>query len=106
MQFSCPYLRGAVELTKEREEHIRERHPDLLPKLADRIAIVLADPDDVRRSSRSGSARLFSRWFDDIMAGKHVVVVVVSQSAPRRHWVITSYLVKRLAQGDVEWKRS
>lgn len=25
--FPCPYLKGAVELTKERERHITERHP-------------------------------------------------------------------------------
>jgi hypothetical protein len=49
---------------------------------------------------------LFSRWFDDIMGGKHLVVVVVSEAAARRHWVITAYLVGTLGQGDVEWKRS
>jgi len=31
-RFPCPYLKRDVELTTEREEHIRERHPDLLPK--------------------------------------------------------------------------
>ncbi len=52
-------------------------------------------------------ARLFSRRFDDIIGGKHVVVVVVSQTAPaRRHWVITAYLVGKLGPGEVEWKRS
>jgi len=49
---------------------------------------------------------LFSRRFDDIMGGKHVVVVVVSEVAARRHWVITAYLVTRLGQGEVEWKRN
>lgn len=28
---SCPHLGGDVELTEEREQHIRERYPDLLP---------------------------------------------------------------------------
>ena len=31
-KFDCPYLNNVVELTKERESHIAERHPDLLPK--------------------------------------------------------------------------
>ena len=30
--FPCPYLGGDVELTDERERHIAERHPDLLPE--------------------------------------------------------------------------
>ncbi len=96
MRMVCPYLGGEVELTQEREKHIEEHHPDLLPGFLDRIAETLANPDQVRLSSRLGSARLFSRWFDDI---------VVSEIAPRRHWVVTAYLVSKLALGIVEWKR-
>jgi hypothetical protein len=106
VQFSCPYLAGEVELTEEREKHIGDRHPELLPKIPDRIRTTLAEPHEVRRSARSASARLFSRWFDDIMGGKHVVVVVVSEVRPRRHWVITAYVVSKLGPGDVEWTRS
>jgi hypothetical protein len=67
VRFSCPYLAGEVELTEEREKHIADRHPELLPKFRDRIRATLAEPHEVRRSARSASARLFSRWFDDIM---------------------------------------
>jgi hypothetical protein len=52
LRLHCPYLHGDVELTEERERHIRERHPDLLPKYRDGIAEVLSDPDEVRRSAR------------------------------------------------------
>lgn len=31
-RFPCTYLNGEVELTEERERHITERHPDLLPE--------------------------------------------------------------------------
>ncbi len=106
-RFTCPYLDGEVELTEEREQHIKERHPELVPKCQERIAQTLADPDEVRRSSRLANARLFSRRFDDIIEGKNVVVVVVSQTAPaRRHGVITAYLVGKLGPGEVEWKRN
>ncbi len=106
MRFSCPYLAGEVELTEEREKHIGDRHPELLPKFRDRIRVTLAEPHEVRHSARSAHARLFSRWFDDIMGGKHVVVVVVSEGMAHRHWVITAYLVSKLGQGDLEWTRS
>jgi phage tail tube protein FII len=62
--------------------------------------------DLVRRSARSVDARLFSHWFGEMMGGKHVVVVVVSEVRARRHWVITAYLVGKLVPGDVEWKRN
>ena len=106
MRFSCPYLAGEVELTEEREKHIGDRHPELLPKIRERLRVTLAEPDSVRRSARSADARLFSRWFDDIIGGKHVVVVVVSERRTRRHWVITAYVVSKLGQGVVEWTRN
>ncbi|SRR6266581_3333896 len=106
-QFPCPYLHGMVELTDERERHIAERHPDLLPEHRERIADTLADPDQVRRSLRFRNARLFSRWFDAIRGGKHVVIIVMSESdSSSRHWIITAYLARKLAEGESEWKRN
>ena len=106
-RFACPYLHAQVELTDERERQIAERHPDLLPEHRGRIAKTLADPDQVRRSARLGSARLFSRWYTDLRGGKHVVVVVVTEAgADGRHWIITAYIARKLAEGDVEWERS
>jgi len=106
-RFPCPYLNREVELTEERERHIAERHPDLLPEFRNHIADTLAVPDQVRRSMRFGNARLFSRWYTDVKRGKHVVVVVVSEpDAANRHWIITAYLTRKLIEGEVEWKRS
>ena len=106
--FPCAYLDADVELTDEREYHIADRHPDLLPNHRQRIADTLANPDQVRRSSRVGNARLFSRWFDSLRGGKYVIVVVASESPPSvRHWIITAYIARKLATGgDVEWERT
>ena len=106
-RFPCPYLNGEVELTEERERHITERHPDLLPEHRPRIAETLSIPDHVRTSARFGSVKLFSRWYPEVRQGKHVVVVVVSERTPQqRHWIITAYLASKLAQGGVEWQRT
>jgi hypothetical protein len=90
----------------EREAHIAERHPDLLPEHRDRIGTTLADPDQVRRSRRFGAAKLFSRWCSDVKGGKRIVVVVVSLAEDGRHWIITAYIARKLAEGEVEWVRS
>ena len=104
--FRCPYLDSEVELTDEREYHITLRHPDLLPMYQQCIPDTLILPDEVRRSSRIGNARLFSRWFEWLRGGKYVVVVVVSNPIPtERHWIVTAYMTNRLTGGDVEWKR-
>ena len=60
-RFPCPYVQTEVELTEEREQHIAERYPDLLLEHRTCIADTLADPDQVRRSTRLRSARLFTR---------------------------------------------
>jgi hypothetical protein len=104
--FPCPYLEGEVELTDEREAHIAQTHPDLLPEYLVRIEQTLAAPDLVRRSVRMSAARLFYRWFDDVRRGKYVVVVVVSEVAPvGRHWIITAYLTRQVTSGGVEWRK-
>ena len=51
--FPCPYLKSEVELTDERETHIAETHPDLLPEDLPRVKQTLADPNQVRRTQAS-----------------------------------------------------
>jgi hypothetical protein len=105
--FPCPYLGCEVELSDERERHIAETHPELLPEHKNKIGDTLSDPDQVRRSKRFTNACLFSKWYDDLLKGKHLVVVVVSETLPRnRDWVVTAYVTKRIPEGDVEWKRN
>nr|VFK66061.1 MAG: hypothetical protein BECKUNK1418G_GA0071005_10787 [Candidatus Kentron sp. UNK]VFK69397.1 MAG: hypothetical protein BECKUNK1418H_GA0071006_101322 [Candidatus Kentron sp. UNK] len=82
------------------------RHPEFLPEHRKWIAKTLANPDQVRTSTRFGNAKLFSRWYTDLRKGKHVVVVVVSETAPRRHWIITAYISRKLAGGEVEWTKN
>jgi hypothetical protein len=105
--FPCPYLGGEVELSDERERHIAQHHPDLLPDHKDRIGGTLADPDQVQRSKRFGNARLFSKWYDDLVKGKQLVVVVVSEVQPKdRNWIVTAYIASKITEGESEWKRS
>jgi hypothetical protein len=51
--FPCPYLKGEVELTDEREVHIAQTHPDLLPEYLPQVKQTLIDPDQVRRTQAS-----------------------------------------------------
>jgi hypothetical protein len=50
---------------------------------------------------------MFARWFDDIMGGKNVIVVVVSTEATAaRHWVVTAFLSRSAPKGDLEWEKA
>lgn len=102
----CPHLNAQVELTAERERHIAEHHPDLLPAQRGLLDRVLADPDEVRWDASYPSTRLFVRRFADAVAGRNVVVVVVTGEPPdTRHWIVTAFTSRRPPKGDVEWKR-
>jgi hypothetical protein len=103
----CPFLGRRVELTDERLEHIESEHPDLLPAHFERLVEALADPDVVYLSRYDASSRLFTKWFSEVLAGKHVVVVVVTDDQPTlRSWVVTSYLTSKPVSGDVIWQRT
>ena len=105
--FPCPYLSGKVEFSDEREGHIAENHPDLLPEYRDCLADTLADPEQIRISEHFKNARLFNKWFDNVRGGKFIVVVVVSEFSPvPRHWIITAYIARKLAGGKIEWTKS
>jgi hypothetical protein len=98
--FPCPTLGGNVELTDEREAHIAFQHPDLLPEFLAEIGETLAEPEEVRTSRRISSERRFYRWFHHVREGKYIAVVVVSETAPKsRHWIVTSYITRRLPAG-------
>ncbi|QTA81032.1 Uncharacterized protein dnl_33550 [Desulfonema limicola] len=95
-------------MTEEREHHITDTHPGLLPEHIGCIADTLADPDQIRTSFRFANAKMFTRWFEGLREGKYLVVVVVSDGFPfERHWIITAYIARRLASsGDIEWTKS
>ena len=68
--------RGAVELTDEREEHIRERHPLISsPAHADQLRLAIESPDDVQDGTWAGSTLLIC-WAATIRSGRWVAVAV------------------------------
>ena len=103
--FECPYLGGRVELTDEREAHIRDYHPEALTPGRDLIGRTLRDPDLIRRDQRDpANTRLISRWYDQVRGGRHVVVSVVRE--PGRDWVVTAFTAEWVEERDIEWTRS
>lgn len=106
--FDCPYLGAQVELTDEREAHIRRLHPEVLTPARNLLADTMAEPDSVRRDyDDPDRTRHFSRWYDDLRGGRHLVVVVVTDEVPaRRHWIVTVYASVEFEERDILWERS
>ena len=99
-----------MELTDEREAHIRLEHPELLANGFDLMSWTLADPDVIREDVDSADTLLFSRWYDvptHRRGGRHAVVaVVIDAGASPRTWIVTAYVARRVPERDVIWRRS
>jgi hypothetical protein len=90
----CKSLGDDIHLTEERKAHIRAGHPEVSPAYDDCILNTMSSPDQVRPSKRVKDAFLLSRFFPEMLNGKHLVVVVVSTEG--RYWVATAYATRKL----------
>ncbi len=101
----CTFLNEYIEFSQDRIDHILERHPEMDKILKEKIVFVISDPDIILKSSKTDSGMLFSKWFSDVLFGKYVVVVILSEEK-KRHWIVTSYITRRLSQGEIIWKKN
>lgn len=100
-RFFCPFLNQDVELSCEREEHVRTYHPDIEPFM-ERLGEVLEDPDEIRKSLHDEEVILFYRRLKSIPE-KFLVTVV-----KRRHrsFMLTAYLTPKIKEGERLWKKA
>lgn len=85
-----------VELTSERKKHILTFHPDLKPYIK-LIREVLLLPDDLKISKSDPDSLLFYKYFDTILNGKYIAVVVKVNG---RNFILSSYLTGRIKSGE------
>lgn len=90
----CTALNSNVVLTQERLKHIEQGHPEVAPEHIDKIVETIQDPGLVRVSRRQTGGLLLSRWYPEILNGKHLVVVVISTE--KRSWVATAYFTRQI----------
>jgi hypothetical protein len=89
-----------VWLTDDVRAMVLHKHPEAVGFI-DRIAQVLAEPDEVRRSIRDSRSILYYRFEDGVLGGKWVVVVV---KRVERHYISTLYATDQIKSGDLIWK--
>jgi len=80
---------------------ILRKHPEV-EEFIDQIALVVAEPDEVRRSIRDERSVLYYRYDADLLNGKWIVVVVKRID---RNFVSTMYATDQIKSGEVIWNR-
>src|SRR5215471_7869170 len=92
-----------IELTEERWQHIVTEHPEV-SEHKEKIPVVLADPDYVKRSQRDEHVILYYQYFTDILDGKYLLIVVKKDQA--RSFILTGYVTRSVMRGETLWERS
>ena len=99
----CPYFDGnVVEITDERYRHVVANHDDFALGYWEKAGETIQDPDLVIRRKRDNGAVMLYRWYDDL--DKNVVVVVRSD-LNGRNWLVTAYMTRKSAQGELLWAK-
>ena len=96
----CPYLGGIVEITDERYRHVLENHSDFALDYWERAGETIRDPDLVARRQQDEGAVMIYRWYDDI--DKNVMVAVRTDPGGR-NWLVTAYMTRDIAGGELLW---
>jgi len=92
---------NSIEITKERWKHVCEQHPEM-KSYFDNMIITLDDPDVIRISKSDGTVRLYYRFFESLLKGKYILVVVKSN---KRNFLVTAYVTDYIKIGEEIWKR-
>jgi len=84
-----------IELTNERKNYFLVRHAGLRYHFS-KVKSVLTEPDEIRYSKRDNKVLLFYKFFDKILSGKYIAVVV---RVNRRSFIITAYITDKVKIG-------
>ena len=99
----CPYFDGGiVEITDERYAHVLSRQDDFAPVYWERAGEAIRDPDLVIMREQDEGAVMLYRWYDDIDKN---VVTVVRTDPNGRHWLVTAYMTRNMAKGELLWTK-
>ena len=92
----------AIFLDEEVRQIVLSKHPEV-SQFIDRVVTTLRDPDVVRQSKLTKRSRLYYRFFEDILRGKFLVVVVKCVDLD---FVSTVYITNKVKEGEVLWRKS
>ena len=92
-----------IRLTSEREEHIKDSHPEMSGQIG-KIQDVLVDPDVIVRSRTDPSVELFYRHYEATpVTEKHLCIVV--KVLDDDLFIITAFFTDTVKRGETLWKR-
>lgn len=96
------FYRDEIELTSKRWTYLVAKHPEVKPHHR-KIELVLKEPYLVKRSKRDKDVLLYYKFFQEILNGKYLLVVVAKG---RRNFIVTAYITDKIKGGEIAWQRS
>ena len=95
------YLGETIYLSAEVYKIILAKHREV-HGFFDRVGETLQSPDMVRKSVSDARARLYYRFYADVLEGKFVAVVVKRAD---RNFISTVYATDKIKEGEIIWQK-
>ncbi len=87
-----------IRLTKERWQHIVERHPEIKKHLK-KIQSTIQNPDLVVKNQYNQSERYYHKYFKSL---KNYLIVIIEY---KENFIITAFISRKIKKGKILWKK-
>ncbi|HBH96246.1 MAG TPA: hypothetical protein DDX89_00425 [Candidatus Omnitrophica bacterium] len=91
-----------LHLDEDRRRHILTEYPEVRPYL-NRLGEVFRAPEWVKQSRRDPHARLYYRFYADVLGGKYLLGIA---KISVRSVVLTFYVTDSIKHGELLWPTS
>jgi len=88
----------SIRLTKERWNHIIQRHPELKPHL-DRIKNTVKDPEIIVENPFNKNEKYYHKYFKEL--NNYLIIIIEIE----KRFIITSFIARKRKKGKIKWKK-
>jgi len=88
-----------IRLTKERWDHILDRHPEVKPHL-NKIKTVLQDPEIIIENPYNKNEKYYHKYFKNF---KNFLIIILEI---KKGFIITAFIARKRKKGKIKWKKN
>ena len=88
-----------VRLTKERWNHIIDRHPEIKPHLS-KIKIAIQEPEIIIENPYNKNEKYYHKYFKGL---KNFLIVILETN---KKFIITAFIARKRKKGKISWGKN
>jgi len=87
-----------IRLTKERWNHIIDRHPEVKPYLS-KIKITIQEPEIIIENPYNKNEKYYHKYFKGL---KNFLIVILETN---KKFIITAFIARKRKKGKISWEK-